>query len=242
MIEFGGDGIATLSVDDRLAMANMTTEWGALAGVFPADEVTFRWLRQRADDVLMYKKKYGAFRNHETVPSLQNGTYMYNIAFLLVIRIMKIALCVVDVHSRLNHARIDELAALRLDADPGASYARRLSLDLSTLTSQFVSGPNSVKKATPLSTLMEQNIKINKAYLVSCTNSRVSDIAAAANVFRQVPGCRVKDGVEFYVAAASSVAQEEAQARGDWQVLLNAGAKPLPPGCGPCIGKYKYND
>ena len=46
--EFEGDGLASLSIDQRLTIANMTTEWGALAGVFPIDNVTFDWLEARA--------------------------------------------------------------------------------------------------------------------------------------------------------------------------------------------------
>ena len=41
-VEFVGDGVAALSMDQRMTIANMTTEWGALAGVFPFDEVTAR--------------------------------------------------------------------------------------------------------------------------------------------------------------------------------------------------------
>ena len=43
-IEFGGPGVAALSMDDRLSIANMTTEWGALVGWFPCDHVTIAWL------------------------------------------------------------------------------------------------------------------------------------------------------------------------------------------------------
>ncbi len=46
-VEFAGDGVATLSMDARMTVANMTTEWGALAGVFPFDAVTVRYLRSR---------------------------------------------------------------------------------------------------------------------------------------------------------------------------------------------------
>jgi homoaconitate hydratase len=48
-IEFSGEGVRTLSVDERLAIANMTTEWGALAGVFPCDGLTTAWLRTRLE-------------------------------------------------------------------------------------------------------------------------------------------------------------------------------------------------
>lgn len=81
--------------------------------------------------------------------------------------------------------------------------------------------------------MKERNLAINKAYLVSCVNSRVDDITEAANVVR---GNKIADGVEFYIAAASSEVQAESEKRGDWQALIEAGATPLPPGCGPCIG------
>ncbi|RMF81463.1 MAG: homoaconitase, partial [Planctomycetota bacterium] len=47
-IEFDGPGVASLSIEERMTIANMTTEWGALAGVFPYDEVTSEYLRRRA--------------------------------------------------------------------------------------------------------------------------------------------------------------------------------------------------
>jgi homoaconitate hydratase len=85
-----------------------------------------------------------------------------------------------------------------------------------------------------------QKIPINKAYLVSCTNSRASDIAAAARVFREAAegGAtpKIAPSVKLYIAAASLPEQRVAEDAGDWQVLLNAGAEPLPSGCGPCIG------
>jgi homoaconitate hydratase len=49
-------------------------------------------------------------------------------------------------------------------------------------------------------------------------------------------GRRVASGVRFYIAAASAEVQRAAESSGAWGVLLEAGATPLPPGCGPCIG------
>ncbi|MGH8092976.1 MAG: homoaconitase [Chthoniobacterales bacterium] len=46
-VEFTGDGVAAFSMDARMTIANMTTEWGALAGVFPFDETTVKYLRSR---------------------------------------------------------------------------------------------------------------------------------------------------------------------------------------------------
>ncbi len=141
---------------------------------------------------------------------------------------------------RFSHQRIDDLFSNPISADKGAQYAKYLHLDLSTL-SPHVAGPNSVKISTPVEALAAQNIKIDRAYLISCTNARASDFAAAAKVFkdavketgRQV---RIANSVKFYIAAASIPEQVAAEEAGDWQALLDAGATPLPSGCGPCIG------
>jgi len=137
-------------------------------------------------------------------------------------------------HERINSDTVGKLAAnaKEMAADSDAKYAKHLIVDLSTI-SPCVSGPNSVKVASSLHDLAQQDIKINKAYLVSCTNSRLSDIQAAADIVR---GHTIADGVEFYVAAASSQVQQDAEAAGAWQTIIDAGAKPLPAGCGPCIG------
>jgi homoaconitate hydratase len=71
--------------------------------------------------------------------------------------------------------------------------------------------------------------------LVSCTNSRASDIASAARVFREAAErgepAKVHPNVEFYLAAASTNEQKFAEESGDWQILQDAGAKVLPSGC-----------
>lgn len=214
-IEFTGTGIEHISIDERLTIANMTTEWGAVAGVFPVDDKLRSWY-----EGLIRKNELRRFLSSPSdsslapIPTPSDPSEPSRS------------------HPRLNTSRLEDALAHRPTADPGAVYASRLSLDLSTLV-PYVSGPNSVKIAAPLTKLMDPPIKINKAYLVSCTNSRASDIAAAANVMR---GRKVAPGVEFYIAAASSRVQEDAESSGDWQTLVDAGAKTLPAGCGPCIG------
>jgi homoaconitate hydratase len=206
-IEFTGseETMRSLSIDARLTIANMTTEWGALSGLFPVDAMLQGWLRSKA-----------------TMSSVDAAKG-------------------VPGSSRFVHQSIDELFQRPLRADPGANYAKTLHLDLSTL-SPYVSGPNSVKISTPLNELEAQDIKVDKAYLVSCTNSRASDIGAAAKVFKdaaeknggKIP--KVADGVKLYIAAASVPEQQIAEEAGDWQALIDAGAEALPAGCGPCIG------
>ena len=210
-IEFTGEGVQCLSVDDRLTISNMTTEWGALVGVFPVDETTLEWY-----DRVAKKLELRTFSNPSSDPTLAAS------------------IPPPPEHPRINRKRLSELktSISTHSSDPNAQYSSHLIFDLSTLV-PHVSGPNSVKISTPLPELEASKIAIQKAYLVSCTNSRVSDIAAAADVLKHR---RIAPGVEFYIAAASSLVQREAEELGHWDTLISAGAKVLPAGCGPCIG------
>lgn len=202
-VEFVGDGLAHFSMDARMTIANMTTEWGALAGVFPFDEVTVKYLRSRV----------GAFTS-PTRPGTRGPTS----------------------RSGYSNAEIDAWWSERdkLSADADASYAIELELDLATVV-PHVSGPNEVKTMVSLPEMQRKHVPIQKAYLLSCVNARVEDLHDAAEVVR-ARGTRVAEGVEFYLAAASAEVQAKAESVGDWQTLVDAGAIPLPPGCGTCIG------
>lgn len=200
------DGLASLSIDQRMSISNMTTEWGALAGLFPFDEVLRDYLFSRAD---YFAKQNGTHR-----PGTRRSGSL-------------------GVYTRADVERwwTGENGA-RLGADPGASYAIELELDLSTIV-PHVSGPNDVKTMHALPEIESRKVKINKAWLMSCVNARYEDLAAAATIIK---GKHVAPGVELYLAAASAETQARAMADGHWQSLLDAGAIPLPPGCGTCIG------
>jgi homoaconitate hydratase len=185
-VEFTGPGVGSLSMDARLSIANMTTEWGALVGWFPPDGTTFAWMRGR---VKSGAAKYGEedIRHWERNPVLP-------------------------------------------DAD--AQYAAHVTLDLAEVA-PHVSGPDSVQVMMSVAEAQSKKIAIQKAYLVSCANSRLEDLEAAARVLE---GKKIAPTVQFYVAAASKEVQQEAAKSGAWQTLVSAGAQTLPPGCGPCIG------
>jgi len=203
-VEFVGDGVTSLTLNERLTIANMTTEWGALAGVFPIDDTTADWLRNRINFI----KKRGL----AGVPSDADGQD--------------------GSHPRMNEKHLEKLLNKKPVSDPDAFYARELTLELATVT-PHVSGPDNVKTMTPVIEMRKARLKVNKAYLLSCVNSRQEDLQAAAKI---VKGKKVAKGVEFYIAAASNEVQAASEKDGYWQTLLDAGAIPLPPGCGPCIG------
>ncbi len=190
-VEFHGSGIASLSMDERFSISNMTTEWGALVGWFPVDEVTVAYLRARRETL----GQAGAF-------------------------------------DRFSEAELEEWATDPPRPGSTARYSGIIELDLTRVT-PHVSGPDSVQVMRSVADIEAEKVAIQKAYLVSCVNSRLEDLESAAVVLK---GQRVADGVEMYVAAASREVQEAAEASGAWDTLVEAGAHTLPPGCGPCIG------
>jgi homoaconitate hydratase len=202
-VEFVGDGVTNLAMSARMTIANMTTEWGALAGVFPFDEVTVNYLRSRVPEFTNPKRP--GTRDAKSRSGYTNGD-------------------------------IDEWWKNRseLSADLDAEYAIELELDLATVV-PHVSGPNEVKTMVSLPEMERKRVPIQKAYLLSCVNARFEDLHDAAEVVR-AQGGHVADGVEFYLAPASAEVQTRSESNGDWQALLGAGAIPLPPGCGACIG------
>jgi homoaconitate hydratase len=189
-IEFTGPGVGSLSMDARLSISNMTTEWGPLVGWFPVDEVTIAYLR----DVYQRLKAQGI--------------------------------------ERFTEADLKGWAENPPQPDRGAAYAARITLDLAQVT-PHVSGPDTVQVMQSLAEMERKQVAIQKAYLVSCVNSRLEDLEAAAKVLK---GRKVASSVQFYLSAASKWVQEEAEKRGIWKTLMDAGAHPLPAGCGPCIG------
>ncbi len=191
VVEFHGPGVGALAMSDRLTIANMTTEWGALAGWLPFDAITAGYLRERA-----------------------------------------VVLAEEGISERLTEGMISAWEADPPAPDSDAIYAAEISLDLGQV-SPHVTGPDSVTVSRPVSNLNPGEIKVDRAYLLSCVNGRLEDLRQAAKVLE---GQHVASHVKLYVAAASAEVERKAREEGLWDVLLAAGARTLPPGCGACIG------
>jgi homoaconitate hydratase len=116
--------------------------------------------------------------------------------------------------------------------DADAVYAGRIALDLGDVV-PCVAGPDTVQRVQSLAQVRAERVKIDRAYILSCVNGREHDLEAAAQVLERR---RIAPHVKLYIAAASREVQTRLEASGEWQMLLDAGATALPPGCGPCIG------
>lgn len=172
-LEFAGDGIASLSMDDRFTIANMAIEAGAKNGIFPVDETTRTYLRA-----------------HNAKPP-----------------------------------RVYE-------ADADAEYERVIEIDLGELepTVAFPHLPSNTRPVREAG-----NVAIDQVVIGSCTNGRISDMRAAAEVLR---GHRVADGVRAIVIPATQRIWLQALEEGLLKTFVEAGCVVSPPTCGPCLGGH----
>jgi 3-isopropylmalate/(R)-2-methylmalate dehydratase large subunit len=116
--------------------------------------------------------------------------------------------------------------------DPDAHYQAEYHYDASQLE-PLVACPDSPENVKPLSAVA--GTAINQAFLGTCTNGRLEDIAAAAEI---VAGRKVAPSVRFIVIPASSEVLKQAVKLGYIGTLLEAGAVINTPGCGPCMGNH----
>lgn len=145
----------------------------------------------------------------------------------------KVAFCVPDdrtvdyVRSRADRA----FTPLRPDED--AVYSEKIEVDVSDMVS-MIACPHSVDNVRTVAEV--EGTRIDQALIGSCTNGRLEDLAAAAELLQ---GKRVADTVRLLVIPASRRVYLEAVQQGLIEVFLKAGGLVLNPGCGPCLGAHQ---
>ena len=125
-----------------------------------------------------------------------------------------------------------EIERNALTPDLDASYAASYHYDAARLE-PFVACPHTVDNVKPLSQV--KGTRVQQAFLGTCTNGRLEDLAAAAEILR---GKQIARGTRMIVIPASSEVLRDALARGYIQIFLDAGAVLGTPGCGPCMGNH----
>jgi 3-isopropylmalate/(R)-2-methylmalate dehydratase large subunit len=116
--------------------------------------------------------------------------------------------------------------------DPDASYQARFTFDAGRVE-PLVACPHTVDHVAPVSAV--SHVHVDQAFIGTCTNGRLEDLAEAARV---VAGQRVARGTRLLIVPASSQVYREALRAGYVETLLDAGAVIGPPGCGPCMGNH----
>ena len=119
-----------------------------------------------------------------------------------------------------------------VEPDPDAKYAQSHAYDAAEVE-PMIACPHTVDHVKPLSEVAGTHV--DQAFLGTCTNGRLEDLAAAADV---LAGKKIADGTRMLVIPASSQVYMEALKAGYIETFLNAGAVIESPGCGPCMGNH----
>ena len=117
-------------------------------------------------------------------------------------------------------------------ADPGARYVSVKEYDVSKLSPQ-VAKPHAVDNVSVVGEVCD--VKINQAYVGTCTNGRFEDLEIAAKILK---GKTVHPEVKFIIAPASKEIYLEAVKKGLIEVFVKSGCAIVGPGCGPCVGTH----
>ena len=172
-MEFTGPGFSSLSMDDRLCIANMAIEAGAKNGIFAVDEITMAYIKDRVNrPVSVYQ------------------------------------------------------------ADEDAVYEQTIEINLSEIE-PTVAFPHLPENARTFAEIGE--IPIDQVVIGSCTNGRISDLEAAAAIFK---GRHAAKGVRVIIIPATMAIYKEAMKRGYLETFIDAGCIVSTPTCGPCLGGY----
>ena len=172
-MEFTGEGIKNLSMDDRFTICNMAIEAGGKNGIFPVDETALQYMKEHS------KREFTVY-----------------------------------------------------EADEDAEYDETYVIDLSRLkpTVSFPHLPSNTKTIDQVG-----EVKIDQAVIGSCTNGRIDDIRAAAEILK---GKKVAKGVRCIVIPATQAIYLQAMREGLLEIFIEAGAVVSTPTCGPCLGGY----
>jgi 3-isopropylmalate/(R)-2-methylmalate dehydratase large subunit len=144
-----------------------------------------------------------------------------------------------DVVANDGYNRVDKISNLQslisnlaLFPDDDAEYTSTHVYNAADLD-PYVACPHSVDNVVPLSSIA--GTRVQQAFIGTCTNGRLEDLAAAAAVLQ---GQRVAAGTRLLVIPASSLVLQEALRLGYIQTFVEAGAVIGVPGCGPCMGNH----
>ncbi|MBI1296860.1 homoaconitate hydratase family protein [bacterium] len=213
-VEFSGSGIERLSLESRMVLPNMMAEFGAKTAYIAPDEKTFAYLAERL-----------ASRDRDDRRQTTDDTK----------GMLSSSAGVCPSNAPTDSTFVNRQSSIVVQAifpDPDAVYAATHVYNAADLE-PYVACPHSVDNVVPVSALA--GTRVQQAFIGTCTNGRLEDLAAAAAVLQ---GQRVAAGTRLLVIPASSLVLQEALRLGYIQTFIEAGAVVGVPGCGPCMGNH----
>jgi 3-isopropylmalate/(R)-2-methylmalate dehydratase large subunit len=213
IVEYRGEAIRKLSMEGRMTICNMSIEWGAKAGMIAPDETTFAYLegREHAPHGDDWDTAVAYWRSLATDEGAEYDTEIF-------IDASAISPFVTWGTNPGQGAPLDSAVPDPEDfVDEVDRNAARRALDYMDL-----------EPGTPL-----KDVPVDVVFVGSCTNGRLEDLRAAAEVLR---GRSVREGVRMMVVPGSAVVREAAEAEGLDKVFTDAGAEWRFAGCSMCLG------
>lgn len=212
VIEYAGDAVRALSMEGRMTMCNMSIEGGARAGLIAPDDTTFAYLKGRpmaptGDD---WEKAVSYWR---TLPSDDGARYD-----------REITLNAADIAPNVTWGTSPEdvlpitanVPDPARETDPNKRAAMERALEYMGLSAGMAL----------------RDVQVDKVFIGSCTNGRIEDLRAAANVAR---GRKVADGVYAMIVPGSGLVKEQAEKEGLDKIFIEAGFDWREPGCSMCL-------
>jgi 3-isopropylmalate/(R)-2-methylmalate dehydratase large subunit len=213
VVEYAGEAIRGFSMEGRMTVCNMTIEWGARAGLVAPDDTTFAYLegRPRAPQGAEWERALERWRE---LPSDDGAVYD-------------------------EHVRID-VASLAPQVTWGTNPGMVVPVTGTVPDPAEIDDPDDRAAAERALAYMGlrpgtaiEDIRVDRVFLGSCTNSRIEDLRAAAAI---VAGRHVAEGVTALAVPGSAKVRAQAEAEGLDRIFVDAGFEWRRAGCSMCLG------
>ncbi len=211
IVEFTGDAIHKLSMEERMTICNMSIEAGAKAGLISPDQITVDYLKGR---------KFAPQQQFE-----EAATHWLSLAS--------------DADATYDEVRIIQASEIEPIVTWGTNPSMGVGVSQTVPTATDFAEESDKQALEKALTYMDleagtpiTDIAIQHVFIGSCTNSRLHDLRAAAAV---IQGQKVHDGVRAIVVPGSYSVKQQAEAEGLDQVFLNAGFEWRESGCSMCL-------
>jgi 3-isopropylmalate/(R)-2-methylmalate dehydratase large subunit len=212
VFEYRGEAIAALDMEERMTVCNMSIEGGARAGMIAPDDTTFQYLAGRpyapqGTDWDRAVKSWGQLKTEDGAQFDRVLTLDANFLTPMV---------TYGTNPGMGLPVTGHIPDPDQESDPSRKAALQKALDYMGL-----------KPGEPLI-----GKRVNTVFIGSCTNSRMTDLRAAAKI---LDGRKVAPGVKVYLVPGSQEIRRAAEAEGLDRIFLSAGAMWRQPGCSMCI-------
>ena len=213
VLEYSGDAISDLTIEGRMTLCNMSIEAGARAGLIAPDAKTYEYIKNKpmSPKGEAYDKALEAWK---LLPSDEGAVFD---------KVINIEASLLEPHLTWGTSPEDVLSIN--DVVPNPKDIDKENLRNAMQDSLDYMG---LKPGQALT-----DIKIDKVFIGSCTNSRIEDLREAAAVAK---GRKVADGVHAMVVPGSGLIKIQAEKEGVADILIAAGFDWREPGCSMCLG------